>query len=199
MHSFSPVIETLISELMKLPTIGRKSAERLAFHLLKSNPKQAEALAKAILDVKHRIIFCSQCFNATETDPCAICANPERDHTVVCVVEDPLNVLAIEKTGIYNGLYHVLQGRLSPLRGVTPEDLRIKELIARLSGAQIKEVIIATNPDLDGDTTALYLSKVLKPLSVTISRIGLGIPMGGSLEHVDEGPLKKALEGRKQL
>ncbi len=199
MHSFSPVIETLISELMKLPTIGRKSAERLAFHLLKSNPKQAKALAKAILDVKTRIIFCSQCFNATETDPCTICANPERDHTVVCVVEDPLNVLAIEKTGIYNGLYHVLQGRLSPLRGVTPEDLRIKELIARISGAQIKEVIIATNPDLDGDTTALYLSKVLKPLSVTISRIGLGIPMGGSLEYVDEGTLKKALEGRKQL
>ena len=157
MRTFSQVIETLISELMKLPTIGRKSAERLAFHLLKSNPKQAEALAKAILDVKHRIIFCSQCFNATETDPCAICANPERDHTVVCVVEDPLNVLAIEKTGIYNGLYHVLQGRLSPLRGVTPEDLRINELIARISAAQIKEVIIATNPDLDGDTTALYL------------------------------------------
>jgi recombination protein RecR len=199
MRTFSPVIERLITELTKLPSIGRKSAERLAFHLLKSDPKQAEALAKAIMDVKQRIIFCSQCFNATETDPCAICANPERDHSTVCVVEDPLNVLAIEKTGGYNGIYHVLQGRLSALRGVTPDDLRIKELLARVSGGEIKEVIIATNPDVDGDTTALYLSKMLKPLPVTISRIGLGIPMGGSLEYVDEATLKKALEGRKHL
>ena len=194
-----PSLETLVAELNKLPGIGRKSAERIAYHILKIPGKEADALASAIRAVKEKIFPCSVCFNLTEQDPCPICSDPSRNPELILVVEDPMDIPAFERSGIYKGLYHVLQGKLAPLKGITPEQLRIKELISRVKKGNVKEVILATNPDVEGDATALYISKKLEAHPVEVSRIGLGIPIGGALEYTDSITLQKALEGRKRV
>ena len=195
----SPTFEALIAELGKLPGIGRKSAERIAYHILKSQKEEALSLAHAIRAVKEKVVVCSLCFNLAETDPCPICADPPRNQGQILVVEDPMDIAAFERAGVYHGRYHVLQGRLAPLRGVAPENLRIRELIGRVKEGGVKEVIIATNPDVEGDATALFIARMLEPLSVEITRIGLGVPMGGSLEYTDSITLGMALEGRKNF
>lgn len=194
-----PSLESLVAELNKLPGIGRRSAQRIAYHILKIPPEEADALAAAIRAVKEKIFPCSICFNLTEQDPCPICSDPSRNSSQVLVVEDPMDIPAFERAGVYQGLYHVLQGKLAPLKGIGPEQLRIKELIARVKKGNVKEVILATNPDVEGDATALYISKKLEGLHVDVSRIGLGIPMGGALEYADSITLQKALEGRKKV
>jgi recombination protein RecR len=196
---FPSSVERVIEELMKLPTIGRKSAERLAFHLLREEAPKVFRLADALREMKERITFCTECFHVAEGELCAICANPSRERSVICVVESPMDVIAIEKSGTYRGLYHVLQGRLSPLAGVTPDDLRIRELVERIKKNKVSEVILATNPDVEGDATALYVSGLLRDLSLAVTRIGLGVPVGSALEYADEMTLAKALEGRKAM
>lgn len=198
---FPEPLERLISELSKLPTIGRKSAQRLAFHFLKTSEEQVHALAHALDQLKSRLHLCKNCFYVTEEEYCAICQNPSRDPAQICVVEEPMDVAAFEKSGAYQGLYHVLLGRLSPLHGVTPDDLRIRELMARVTDSEkpVREVILATNPNVDGDATALYLSRMIEPLGVRVTRLGLGLPIGSSLEYADELTLRKAFEGRKEL
>ena len=199
MFSYAPPLARLIEELSKLPTVGPKTAQRLAFHLLSMSPQDAEALATAILDAKSKIRHCSICANITEADPCAICTNPRRDRSVICVVEDPRDVAAMERIREFTGLYHVLQGAISPLDGVGPDDLRIAELLHRVAGGEVREVIVATNPRVEGEATALYLSKVLKPLGVRVTRIAHGLPVGGDLEYADEVTLARALEGRREM
>ncbi len=199
MFSYAPPLARLIEELSKLPTVGPKTAQRLAFHMLSMTSQDAEALATAILEAKSRIRNCSICGNITEADPCAICTNPQRDQSVICVVEDPRDVAAMERTREFSGLYHVLQGAISPLDGVGPDDLRIAELMKRVSEGKVREVIVATNPRVEGEATALYLSKVLKPLGVRVTRIAHGLPVGGDLEYADEVTLARALEGRRDL
>jgi recombination protein RecR len=189
----------LIEELMRLPGVGEKTAQRLAFHLLKASKKEAEALALAILSVKEKIRRCSLCHGITEEDPCPVCSDPKRDRTVLCVVEEPADIFAFEKLREYRGLYHVLGGALSPLEGVGPEDLSIPQLVARLQGRDFQEVIVATNPNLEGEATAMYLSKVLKPLALRITRLAHGLPIGSALEYADEVTLLKSLEGRREL
>lgn len=191
-------VEKAISELTKLPGIGRKSAQRLVFFLLKSSKHEVQNLAEALVAIKEKVNFCSICFNITENDPCYICSSEQRDRGLLCVVEEANDVLALEKTGEYKGLYHVLGGALSPLEGIGPEDLHIKELISRLNGS-INEVIIATNPNAEGEATALYLEKLIKPLNIKVTRIARGIPVGGDLEYADEITLTRALEGRVTL
>lgn len=195
----SPSFERLIAEFSKLPGIGRKSAERLAYHIIKSPGEDAASLSDAIREVKEKIFFCPVCFNLTEEDPCQICKDPNRDRSRILVVEDPLDIEAFEKSGAYKGLYHVLQGRLAPLKGITAENLKIAELLTRVKKGKVKEVILATNPDLEGDATALYISRQLKSPDVKVTRLGLGLPMGGSLEYADGVTLQKALEGRKSF
>lgn len=190
-------LQTLIDRLARFPGIGNKSAQRLAFFLLKNPREEAVALAKAIIDVKDRISECSRCHNIAENDPCHICSDPKRDQATLCIVQDVMDVLAIEKTGRYRGLYHVLGGVLSPLNGIGPEDLHIDDLMTRLEN--VSEVILAINPSRDGETTSLYLQKLLKDKGVRISRIAQGLPMGIDLEYADELTLTKALEGRTQL
>ncbi len=182
-----------------MPGIGRKTAQRLAFHVLRLPEAEVDALTQAVTDVKKKIRSCSRCFSISEQDPCAICDDARRDGGVLCVVEQPSDVLAFERTGAFRGRYHVLQGVISPLDGVGPDDLRIGELVARLKGGDIKEVIIGTNPDLEGEATALYISKLVRPLEVSVSRIARGLPIGGDLEYADQGTLTQALEGRKEL
>jgi recombination protein RecR len=194
----SESLEKLIGEFSKLPGIGRKTAQRLAFYLLKQPREEVEALAQALVDVKEKTKLCSVCFNITETDPCPICSDVRRDHTTICVVEEPNDVLAIEKTGMYHGVYHVLGGALSPLDGVGPENLKIKELLARMTD-EVQEVILATNPNVEGEATALYIQKLVKPLGKRITRLARGIPTGSDLEFVDELTLSRALEGRNLL
>lgn len=189
----------LIEELMRLPGVGEKTAQRLAFHLLKVSKKEAEALAAAIFSVKEKIRRCSLCHGITEEDPCPICSDLTRDRAVLCVVEEPSDIFAFEKLREYRGLYHVLGGALSPLEGVGPEDLSISQLLARLQGGDIQEVIIATNPNLEGEATAMYLSKVLKPLVLKTTRLAHGLPIGSVLEYADEVTLLKSLEGRREL
>ena len=191
----SQALETLIGELSRLPGIGRKTAQRLALYLLKTDNDSADRLAKAIVEVKRRIRYCSSCWNITESDPCSICADPSRDHSSICVVEDPSDVLALEKTNEFRGLYHVLGGALSPLEGIGPDQLKIKELLARLK-AEVREVILAMNPDVEGEATTIYLGNLLKPLGVKVTRIARGVPVGGDLEFADEATLVRALEGR---
>jgi len=198
-QGFSSSFERLLSELGKMPGVGRKTAQRLAFHLLKLPDIEAEALAVAIRDVKKNVKPCSRCFSITETDPCSICSDPKRDASVVCVVEQPSDVLALEKTADFRGLYHVLMGVLSPLEGLSPEDLKIRELLHRLRDGGVKEVIVATNPDLEGEATALYLSKLIKPLGISVTRLGRGLPVGGDLEYADQMTISRALEGRKEI
>ncbi len=199
MFSYAPPLARLIEELSKLPTVGPKTAQRLAFYMLSMTPQDAEALATAILEAKSRIRNCSVCGNITEADPCVICTNPQRNQSVICVVEDPRDVAAMERTREFAGLYHVLQGAISPLDGVGPDDLRIDELVKRVTAGEVREVIVATNPRVEGEATALYLSKVLKPLGVRVTRIAHGLPVGGDLEYADEVTLARALEGRRDL
>ena len=199
MFTYAPPLARLIEELSKLPTIGPKTAQRLAFHMLSMTPQDAEALATAILEAKSRIRHCSVCGNITEADPCVICTNPQRTKSVICVVEDPRDVAAMERTREFSGLYHVLQGAISPLDGIGPDDLRIAELVTRVTAGEVREVIVATNPRVEGEATALYLSKVLKPLGVRVTRIAHGLPVGGDLEYADEVTLARALEGRRDL
>ncbi len=191
-------MEKAISELSKLPGIGRKSAQRLVFYLLKSPKYEVQQLADALHAIKDKVNFCTICFNITEADPCHICASDKRDQTTLCVVEEANDVLALEKTGEYKGLFHVLGGALSPLEGIGPNDLHIKEMMTRLNGT-IQEIIIATNPNTEGEATALYLEKLIKPLEIKVTRIARGLPVGGDLEYADEITLTKALEGRVTL
>jgi recombination protein RecR len=199
MSDLAPPVAALIEELSKLPGVGVKTAQRLTFFLLRSPADQARRLAEAIMRVKESIIYCSRCFNITETDPCPICSNPNRDQEVICVVEEPLDVLALEKTGAYKGLYHVLHGALSPVEGIGPKDLRIEELLKRLQDGKVREVILATNPNFEGEYTANYLQKELKPLAIKVTGLARGLPIGGDLEYADEGTLSRALEGRREL
>jgi recombination protein RecR len=192
-------VTQLIEELMRLPGVGEKTAQRLAFHLLKASKQEAEALALAIVAVKERIRRCSQCYGITEADPCPICSDPKRDRTLLSVVEEAADIFAFEKLREYHGLYHVLGGALSPLEGIGPEDLTIPQLLARLQGGEILEVIVATNPNLEGEATAMYLSKVLKPAPVKVTRLAHGLPIGSALEYADEVTLLKSLEGRREL
>lgn len=192
-------VTRLVEELMRLPGVGEKTAQRLAFHLLKVPKQEAEALALSILAVKERIHRCSQCYGITEEDPCSICADPKRERTLLSVVEEAADIFAFEKLREYRGLYHVLGGALSPLEGVGPEDLTIPQLLTRLRSGEIQEVIVATNPNLEGEATAMYLSKVLKPLAVKVTRLAHGLPIGSALEYADEVTLLKSLEGRREL
>jgi recombination protein RecR len=196
---YTESIGRLIDELTKLPGIGEKTAQRLTFFLLKAPEEDIKQLAKALLDVKARVRYCSVCGNITEQDPCAICTNVKRNRHIICVVEEPNDLLAIERTREYTGLYHVLMGTLSPLDGIGPEDIRIQELLTRLQHDPCDEVIIATNPNVEGEATAMYLAKLLKPLGIKITRIAHGIPVGGDLEYADEITMTRALEGRREI
>lgn len=189
----------LIEELSKMPTVGPKTAQRLAFYILRMPPEDAARLSQAILDAKAQIRYCSNCFHITDVDPCAICRNPMRTRSIICVVEDPRDVLAMERTREYKGLYHVLHGAISPLDGVGPDDLKITELLNRVHGGEVGEVIVATNPRVEGEATAIYLAKILKPLGIKVTRIAHGLPVGGDLEYADEVTLAKALEGRREM
>jgi recombination protein RecR len=189
----------LIEELNKLPGIGPKSAQRLAFHLLRTSETQAKALAEAILSVKEKIVLCSVCQNITETDPCHLCQNNQRDATKICIVEEPLNTLALERTRCYNGLYHVLHGAISPMDGIGPDQLKVKELLHRLRDGSVKEIILATNPNLEGEATAMYLQRLVAPLGIQVTRLARGLPFGSDLEYADDVTLTRALEGRQQL
>jgi len=195
----SKYLELLIEELEKLPSIGLKSAQRLALYLLRVPKEDALRLADAIRTVRERVGFCSTCGNFSETDPCALCADPRRDSHVLCVVEQPVDVLAFERTGQFTGRYHVLGGALSPLEGTSPEQLRVRELLSRMRGGEVKEVILATNPNVNGEATALYLSKLLTPLGVRVTRIARGVPMGSDIEYSDQVTLARALEGRRDV
>jgi len=199
MPDFAPSITRLIDELKRLPGIGQKTAQRLAFHLLRTDRERALALADAIREAKERIRECSICNNITDSDPCIFCASPTRDKKVICVVEDATNIQAIEKTRQFNGVYHVLGGALSPLQGIGPDQLKIKSLIERLKGGTVEEIIVATNPTAEGEATSVYLSKLIKPLGVRVTRIAMGIPVGSDLEYADEVTMLKAMEGRRDL
>jgi recombination protein RecR len=199
MPDFAEPVERLIDQLKRLPGIGAKTAQRLAFHILRSEPESAIALADAIRDAKLKIRFCSVCNNTTDVDPCLYCTSSSRNRKTICVVEEPHNILAIEKTRQYSGLYHVLGGALAPLRGIGPDQLHLKNLIERLKEGTVEEIIIATNPNAEGEATAMYLSKLLKPLGVRVTRIGVGIPVGSDLEYADEVTMMKAMEGRRDL
>ena len=188
----------LIEELQRLPGIGPKGAQRLAFHILKTPREQTDRLVTALRDVKEQVTYCSVCNNITDIDPCAFCSNSARDPHLICVVEEPQNVAAIEKTREFKGLYHVLMGALSPLQGVGPDDLKIKGLLSRISGG-VSEVILATNPNVEGEATAIYLARLLKPLGVKVTRIAMGVPVGSDLEYADEVTMHKAMEGRREV
>ena len=192
-------LNRLIEWFSRLPGIGKKTAARLAFYVLNLPQKEALDFAQTIIDAKEKVHTCKVCQNLTDSDVCEVCADPKRDRTVVCVVEDPKDVLAFERTGEYRGLYHVLHGALSPLDNINPEDLKIKELFSRLSGGEIKEVIMATNPTVEGEATAGYISRFVKPMGVKITRLAYGIPVGGDLEYTDEITLSRALEGRHEI
>jgi recombination protein RecR len=195
---FAAPLERLIESFRKLPGIGAKSAQRLAFHVLRGSREDAQALASALVEVKDTIRLCSSCFNITDTDPCLVCADDDRDRSQVCVVEEPHNLVIIEKSGV-RGLYHVLHGSISPMRGIGPDDLKIAPLLERLRDGSVKEVILATNPNVEGESTAVYLSRLLKPLGVRTTRIALGLPVGSELEYADEVTVGKALEGRREI
>jgi recombination protein RecR len=189
----------LVEQLQKLPGIGAKGAQRLAFHILKNPRDEAERLCDAIREVKDRVTYCSTCNNITDRDPCVFCTNPSRDQRVICVVEEPQNVSVVEKTREFRGVYHVLMGALSPLHGVGPDDLKIKGLLARVGDGGADEIILATNPTVEGEATALYLARLLKPLGVRVTRIAMGIPVGSDLEYADEVTMTRAMEGRREV
>jgi len=192
-------VSRLIEELSKLPGIGPKSAARLTYYLLRIPEAEARALAEAIIAVKEKTVLCSSCQNITDSNPCAVCASKERDHSIICVVKDPLDIMALERTGRYRGLYHVLHGVLSPMDGIGPDDLKIKELLQRLKAGSVSEVILATNPNLEGEATAMYLQRLLSPFGVRLTRLARGLPVGGDLEYADEVTLTHALEGRREM
>ena len=199
MPAYPRPLARLIEELEKLPGVGPKTAQRLALHLLAASQEDAEALAQAIVEVKQRIFACPVCFNLTDADLCGICSDPQRDERLVCVVSDPRDLLAMERAGGYHGRYHVLQGLISPMDGMGPESLRIGELVGRVREGRISEVILATNPTVEGDATAMYLAGVLKPLGVKVSRIALGLPVGGDLDYADDVTIARSVEGRREL
>ena len=199
MPDFAEPLARLINEFKRLPGIGQKSAQRLAFHVLRSSRDDAEHLSQALLDVKDKLGLCRICDNISDSELCQFCRDPNRDQTVVCVVEEAHNILGIETTRQFNGLYHVLHGALSPLKGIGPEQLKIKSLVERIGAGQIAEVIVATNPTVEGEATAVYLSKLLKPLGVKVTRIGMGIPVGSDIEFADEVTMWKAMEGRREM
>ena len=195
MSEFSPSIEKLIENFEKLPSIGHKTAQRLAFHMLDISEEEAKEFTDAILDAKHNLHLCSKCFNISDTDPCFICSNVKRDQGTICVVEDVRDVVAMERTHEYKGVYHVLHGSISPMNGVGPDNIKIKELLTRIMDGGVKEIILATNPRVEGEATSMYISKLVKPLGVKVTRIARGIPIGGDLEYT----LAKALEGRNEM
>jgi recombination protein RecR len=199
MSYYAAPIAKLIEELSKLPGVGSKTAQRLAFHLLDMPYGDVEQLASSMINAKKNIKYCSVCCNITDADICSICSNPKRDESVICVVEDAKDVVAMEKTKEFKGLYHVLHGAISPMEGIGPEDIKIKELLMRLGEHDVKELILATNPNIEGEATAMYVSRLIKPLGVKVTRIAHGIPVGGDLEYADEVTLMKALEGRREL
>src|SRR5437879_5755575 len=196
--SLPPPLVRLIEELQRLPGIGPKGAQRLAFHILKTPREQTDRLSDALREVKERVTYCSVCSNITDTDPCAYCSSDARDPHIICVVEEPQNVAAIEKTREFKGMYHVLMGALSPLQGIGPDDLKIKSLLARVSDG-VTEIILATNPNVEGEATAIYLARLLKPLGVKVTRIAMGVPVGSDLEYADEMTMHKSLEGRREV
>lgn len=199
MPDFAEPLANLIQEFKRLPGIGQKSAQRLAFHVLRSDREAAEALARAVLDVKDKLGFCATCNNISDGELCPYCRDPHRDRSQICVVEEPHNILPIETTRTYAGLYHVLHGALSPLRGVGPEQLRIKSLLERLQSGETEEIILATNPTVEGEATAAYLSRLIKPLGPRVTRIAMGVPVGSDLEFADEVTMSKSLENRREL
>ncbi|MBI4464376.1 MAG: recombination protein RecR [Acidobacteria bacterium] len=199
MPEYAKPMARLIEELRRLPGIGTKSAQRIAFHLLKAADSEAEQLAAAIRDLKQNLRLCELCNNVTDVSPCAYCADPARHPDQVCIVEEPANIVPIEKSGQYQGQYHVLHGALSPLQGIGPDQLRISNLLEKIQNGAVKEVILATNATVEGEATAVYLAKLLKPLGVNVTRIGMGIPVGGDLEYVDSVTIAKALQGRREI
>lgn len=199
MSYYSPSIEKLIESFERLPSIGHKTAVRLAFYMLNASDEEAKNFVDSIENAKKNLKFCSKCFNISDTDPCEICADPQRDQTKICVVEDVKDIVAIEKIHEYKGLYHVLHGTISPMDGIGPEDIKIKELLSRLMDGTVKEVILATNPKVEGEATAMYISKLIKPMEIKVTRLAHGIPIGGDLEYTDEFTLGKAFEGRTEL
>ncbi len=199
MDYYAVPVAKLVEEFQKLPGIGHKSAQRLAFHVINMPMERVQGLANSILDAKQKTKYCSICSNLTDTDPCPLCSGTSRDRSSICVVQDARDVVAMERTREFKGLYHVLHGAISPMMGIGPEDIRIKELIMRLGSGEVKEVILATNPNVEGEATAMYLSKLIKPLGVKTTRIAHGIPVGGDLEYADEVTLAKALEGRREI
>jgi len=199
MKDYAEPLARLIDELKRLPGIGQKSAQRIAFHLERGAREEVERLAVALMELKDKIRLCSICNNLTEADPCGYCTDPSRDPTVICVVETPYDVVAVEKTREFRGLYHVLHGTISPLQGVGPDQLKLKNLIERLKSGKINELIVATNPNVEGEATAVYLSKLIKPLGVRVTRIAMGIPVGSELEFADEVTMLKAIEGRREI
>lgn len=199
MAIFAGPVQSLVDELGRLPGIGPKSAQRIAFHLLKVAPEDASRLAESIIAVKDRITLCTRCFNVAEGGLCTICTDDRRDATTLCVVEDPRDIVAVEKTGEFFGQYHVLQGALNPIEGVGPDQLRVRELLARIETEAVVEVILCTNPNIEGEATAMYLARLLKPMGLTVTRIASGLPVGGDLEYADELTLGRALEGRREV
>lgn len=196
---YAEPVARLIAELNKLPGVGPKTAQRLAFHILYSPPEEVRALAEAILEARQKTRYCSLCGNLTDKDPCSICQDNSRDNSIICVVEEPRDLVALEKTGQFRGRYHVLHGAISPMEGIGPDKLRIKELLERLKDNTVKEVVLATNADVEGEATALYLAKILKPLGVKVTRLAYGIPVGGDLEYADEVTLSRAFTGRREM
>lgn len=201
MSYYSPSIEKLIEGFERLPSIGHKTAIRLAFHILNTTEEETEEFISAIRNAKQNLKYCSKCYNISDTDPCTICGNPKRDEKIICVVEDVKDVIAMERTHEFKGVYHVLHGSISPMNGIGPDDIKIKELLSRIQNPEndIEELIIATNPRVEGEATAMYLSKLIKPLGIKVTRIAHGIPVGGDLEYTDEITLTKALEGRREI
>jgi recombination protein RecR len=197
--TYAGPVQTLIDELGRLPGIGPKSAQRIAFHLLKLPAEDAARLSRAIEEAKAKVTFCTRCFNVSEGPECGICADARRDTTVICVVEEPRDIVAVEKTGEFKGRYHVLQGAISPIEGIGPEQLRVRELLMRLEPEGVTEVILATNPNIEGEATAMYLARLLKPLGFRVTRIASGLPVGGDLEYADEVTLGRAFEGRRDV
>lgn len=197
--SVAEPIGRLVEELHKLPGIGNKTAQRLTYYLVRMPEVEAKSLAEALLAVKDNIVLCSQCYNITESDPCGLCLNPQRDQTSVCVVEEAMDVLAIERTGVYSGLYHVLHGVISPMNGIGPDDLKIRPLLSRLAKGTVREIVLATNPNLEGEATAMYLQKLITPLGMKVTRLARGLPEGGDLEYADDLTLGRAMEGRQEF
>ncbi len=199
MSYYSPSIEKLIESFEKLPSIGHKTATRLAFHMLDLGEQETNDFINSIINAKKSLKYCSICYNISDTDPCPICSSPKRDASVICVVEDVKDIIAMEKTHEFKGVYHVLHGSISPMNGIGPDDIKIKELLSRIQNNEISEIIIATNPRVEGEATAMYLSKLIKPMGIKVTRIAHGIPVGGDLEYTDEITLTKALEGRREI